>query len=165
MNVNNQIENEITESMMRLYEGFGLSPTLVRIYMTVFFSTEPIGLNEIAAKTGYSISTICKSMDLIERFMDIRSFKKPGSKKIFWECQHDLILVHRKKMQIGRIGAQSMDNLLANFEEKLPADSDSPTHQTRAFIVKMRNDYKKMSLLIDGFERTLDEISRKKDGK
>ena len=91
------VEREVTEKFMDFTDVLGINPTIMKVYTTLFFSLEPLGLSEIAEKTGYSVSTVCNNVAIAEKLLDVRKIKKPGSKKVFFECQHDISIIERKR--------------------------------------------------------------------
>ncbi|MFH1835296.1 MAG: hypothetical protein ABH851_03805 [Methanobacteriota archaeon] len=96
-----ELKEEIIEDFMRGWTLSGCNPTILRIYFTLFLSDNPMGLSEISKETGYSKSTVCTSMEVVERLFDIHKFKRPGSKKIFWKCTYDPEKMFKKQLELG----------------------------------------------------------------
>ena len=139
-----EVRQDIEEQYTKFFEDFGMSPTLIKIYMSLFFSKEPLGLSEISQDTGYSNSTICQTVDMLVRYTDIRKFKKPGSKKIYYECTHDIKKAVRKKMGGQREMIQTLIRVLKESEEKLDDSKDDDADRMKGHIIKLRKDYEKM---------------------
>jgi DNA-binding transcriptional regulator GbsR (MarR family) len=154
----NETEEEMIEKVVKLFEMQGFNPTVMRIYISIFLSTKPIGMQEISKKTGYSISTVCNTLEIIERTMDIRKFKKPGSKKIYYECIHDLVLAHRKKMESARQEAKAMIQILTEAEDLLKEDKSPEAIIKRANINRLRHSYEKFHEMCHKFEDMIESI-------
>lgn len=144
-----EAEKAVTDKFVKTAGGYGLSPTIAKIYMTLFFSTEPIGLKEISEKTGYSISTVCGALDLVERIMDIRKFQKPGSKKIYYECQHNVLLAMHKKLNESRKQIQPLIQVLGDALDKLGGDKSPKATKVKEYLTQLKKDYETYASMID----------------
>jgi DNA-binding transcriptional regulator GbsR (MarR family) len=151
-------EGEMTERVVELFELQGFNPTVMRIYILLFLSPKPLGLKEISQKTGYSVSTVCNMLEIIERTMDVRKFKKPGSKKVFFECLHDLCLIHKKKIDAARRESQTMVQILKDAEELLTDDTSPEAQAKRGHITKLRMGYEKFHDMFHNLEDMIDSI-------
>ncbi|MGV8150108.1 MAG: GbsR/MarR family transcriptional regulator [Candidatus Woesearchaeota archaeon] len=69
----------------------GLNELSSRILATLFLETENISLEEVADKTGYSLSSISTSIAFMEQAGLIQKYKKPHSKKIYLKIENDMI--------------------------------------------------------------------------
>jgi DNA-binding transcriptional regulator GbsR (MarR family) len=153
-------EEEMVDKVVKLFERQGFNPTVMRIYISIFLSTRPLGMQEISKKTGYSISTVNNTLEIIERTMDIRKFKKPGSKKVYFECVHDLVLAHRKKMESAKQEAQSMVEILKEAEDLLKDDKSPEATIKRANINRLRHSYEKFHDMCHEFEAMIESIKK-----
>jgi DNA-binding transcriptional regulator GbsR (MarR family) len=148
----------MAERVVKLFERHGFNPTVMRIYIIIFLSTKPLGLKEISQKTGYSISTVSNTMEIIEGTMDIRKFKNPGSKKTYFECTHDMVQIHKKKMEAARKEAESMTQILKEAEDLLK-DENSPDSAIRLeHIIRLRESYEKFHDMFHNFEDMIESI-------
>lgn len=147
--ISDKVKKELTDKLTEAFAGYGLNPTMTRAYMAIFFSDKPLGLKEISEKTGYSISTVCTTVDVLERLVDIRKFKKPGSKKIYYECEHDIPSTFAKKINNGKRMIQIMTEKLKEGEEKLKKENTPEAKRMLEKLVKMREDYESCNALMD----------------
>ena len=138
--------------MTRYYAGmlqeFGMKPTLVEVYLSIFFSSEPMGLSDISGETGYSKSTVCKMMDVLTKYTDIRRFKKPGSKKIYYECAHDIKQAVRRKMGSQRQLITGLIRILNESEEKLAQDQGAEAERIKTDLMRLRKDYERVDKML-----------------
>ncbi|MCX6694972.1 MAG: hypothetical protein NTU61_01585 [Candidatus Altiarchaeota archaeon] len=139
--ITQEVEREITEDFIEIYERLGVNPVLVRTYMKLFFSTEPLGLKELSEKTGYSISSVCATLDLMEKMMDVKKFKKPGSKKVYYECEHKTTSIMGKKIVQADNQIQMLITILKKAESKLDSDKSPESKLICENLKKVRKDY------------------------
>jgi DNA-binding transcriptional regulator GbsR (MarR family) len=156
----NEIESELAEKVVQLFERQGFNPTLMRIYIILFLSTKPLGLKDVASKSGYSISTVCNTMEILEETMDIRKFKNPGSKKIFYECAHDMIQIHKKKMAAAKKEAESMTQILKEAEAMLKEAAGPEAAIRLDHIIKLRESYERFHDMFHNFDNMIEGIKR-----
>ena len=136
------VEEHLTEEYMNMSQEFGFNPTIMRVYMILFFSDKPLGLKEISEKTGYSVSTALNAMTIVEKMTDVRHFKKPKSKKTYYECQHNTLEIIRKKIsQIQDRCVRVLMKTLKEAESELAKDESPKAQRYRGYIKKMIHDY------------------------
>jgi len=159
-----QTEQEFIERVIKVFERQGLNPTVLRIYISIFLSTTPLGLKEISERTGYSMSTVCTTMDIVERNMDVRAFKKPGSKKVYYECLHNMLLMHRKKMEQASDSTKEMIVILTEAEKQMALARSADTVTKLKYVTQMRHDYERFYEMFHKFCLTM-EFAEKNHGK
>ena len=158
-----EIMRELTDTLVEAFAGSGMNPTISRIYMGLFLAKKPQGLKEISEKTGYSVSTILGKMEVLDRFTDIRKFKQPGSKKIYYKCDHDIPSIMVKKIRNGKRLTQLMIDELKEAEEKLAKQKTPEAEDMMKKLVKMRRDYEDFNILTDKMLETyLDHLDKPK---
>ena len=143
------VERDISDKFMEFTDVFGINPTIMKVYTTLFFSLEPLGLSEIAKKTGYSVSTVCNNVAIAEKLLDVRKIKKPGSKKVFFECQHDVGIIERKKSKHIKHQMESVIRVLKSSEKKLSKSKDMKTNEILGYIKNWRIAYEKCMLIYE----------------
>ena len=149
-----EIRKEVADTYLKNHEELGSYNTLINIYYSLFFCPRPLGLDDISKLTGYSKSTVCTAMDLVERLMDVRKFKRPGSKKVYYECTHDTFLIHQKRMQEMRKQIPQLVDVLRSSEDRLKDETAPEAVQIRDFLKERRESYER-------FDHMFDEIKSK----
>lgn len=139
--ITRRVEKDITGEVIRATNLFGIDETPLKIYMALFFADEPSGLSEISEKTGYSISTVSNNMPLLERLCDVRRFSKPGSKKIYWECFHDVDVIQKKKMREAMRTVQNISNAVDRAFEALGNDDSEKARRIESHLGKWKTAY------------------------
>ncbi|MFH1722142.1 MAG: hypothetical protein ABH950_06020 [Candidatus Altiarchaeota archaeon] len=117
-----EVKTDIKQTACELSRRVGKNPLVPELYFTLFFSKEPLSIKEIHNATGYSIATVSQTMELAVQFLDVRRFKKPGSKKLYFQCEHDTEKFMAPSTQMFKLVQKSMAEMmdtLSKSEEKL----------------------------------------------
>ena len=104
------IEKDIYSSFATLASTIGYSEIHGRTIAALMVSGKKLSLQELAKKTGYSISTLSLSLDLLEFFGMIKKIKNAGDRKLYVELHGDL-LEGLKKAFVVRIQKSVTDSL------------------------------------------------------
>jgi DNA-binding transcriptional regulator GbsR (MarR family) len=110
-----EIERDIYSTFAEIASAIGYSEIHGRIIAALLVSDKKLSLKELSKKTGYSLSTISLSLDLLELFGMIKKIKKVGDRKLYVELQGNL-LEGLKRAFIIRI-QKSIDDTLNKFGE------------------------------------------------
>ncbi|MEM5872417.1 MAG: hypothetical protein QXD55_00940 [Candidatus Aenigmatarchaeota archaeon] len=109
------IEKDIYASFATIASTIGYSEIHGRIIAALMVSGKKLSLQELAKKTGYSISTLSLSLDLLEFFGMIKKVKNVGDRKLYIELQGNL-LEGLKRAFIVKI-QKSISDSLNKFNE------------------------------------------------
>lgn len=154
-----EVREDITREFSVMAERFGLNNSMMRIYMCLFFSTKPLSMEDIVGETGYSKSTVCNMMALIERLTDVRRFQKPGSKKVYFECLHDMKLIQRNKMEEFAKSIKSVTKTLEESDRKLAAENGRDAQLIRKHLAEWRGAVGKFNM-VAGFMEKIMELKK-----
>jgi len=86
-----EIENDIYSTFAGIASAIGYSEVHGRIIAVLLVEQEPLSIQEISKKTGYSLSSISSSLDLLEIFGMIKKIKKPADKKLYVKLEGDIL--------------------------------------------------------------------------
>ena len=109
------IEKDIYSTFADIATTIGYSEIHGRVIAALLVSNKKLSLNELAKKTGYSLSTISLSLDLLEFLGMIKKIKKVGDRKLYVELQGSLTEGLKKAFTI-RI-QKSIKETLTKFEQ------------------------------------------------
>jgi DNA-binding transcriptional regulator GbsR (MarR family) len=109
------IEKDIYSTFADIATAIGYSEIHGRVIAALLVSNRKLSLNELAKKTGYSLSTVSLSLDLLEFLGMIKKIKKVGDRKLYVELQGSLIEGLKKAFSI-RI-QKSINDTLNKFEQ------------------------------------------------
>ena len=110
-----EMEKKIFNTFSELAKSMGFSPIHGTIIGSLIIGGRSMSLQDMAKKTGYSISMISLSMDLLEILDIVKKVKKPGDRKLYIELRGDL-LESLKKIFLMRV-KKGISGSLADFEE------------------------------------------------
>ena len=110
-----EIEKDIYSTFADIATSIGYSEIHGRVIAALLVSNKKLSLNELAKKTGYSLSTVSLSLDLLEVLGMIKKIKKAGDRKLYIELQGTL-LEGMKNAFLIRI-QKSVNNTLSKFEQ------------------------------------------------
>ncbi len=85
------ISKKIFATFGNVASALGFSEVHGMIIGTVLVANRPLSLQEIAKRTGYSLSSISISIDLLELVGVVRKIKNLGDRKIYVKLEGDLI--------------------------------------------------------------------------
>lgn len=108
------IQNKILSTFGEVASSIGYSPLHGKIIAVLLVKDKPIPLQELARDTGYSVSMISLSLDLLEVLGIIRKIKKTADRKLYIELSGDLI--ETLKNAIAMKVEKSINNTLSEFE-------------------------------------------------
>jgi DNA-binding transcriptional regulator GbsR (MarR family) len=134
------IEEKIYSTFSDIASSIGYSPLHGRIIGVLLVQGREVSLQELARETGYSVSMISLSIDLLELLGVIKRVKKTGDRNLYIVLQGDL-LECLKNAIILRV-KKSIDSTLLDFGER------------RKGLKKLRGEEKRKML------RTLDVLER-----
>ena len=141
------IEKKIFNSFSELARSIGFSPIHGTIIGSLIIGGGSLSLQDMAKKTGYSISMISLSMDLLELLGIVRKVKKPRDRKLYIELDGDL-LESLKKIFLMRV-KKGITGSLYEFE------------QSKEKLRKLQGDGKKEVLkAIDSLEKEIKRLDK-----
>ncbi len=120
------IEKGILETFSELAKSIGFSPIHGNIIGSLIIGGGSMSLQDIARKTGYSISMVSLSMDFLEVLGIVRKVKKSQDRRLYIELSGDL-LESLKKIFLMRL-KRGIDGSLAGLgssKERLAKLHDS----------------------------------------
>jgi len=109
-----EIKKSIYSAFADIASSIGYSEIHGRIIAALLVSNRKLSLQHLAKESGYSISTISISLDLLEFLGMIKKIKKVGDRKLYVELQGDL-LEGLKKAFILKV-QKNITNGLNSFE-------------------------------------------------
>lgn len=84
-------KDEFIELISDINRFKGLDELTSKIIAILYAEPKEISLEEISKRTGYSLSSISTSMKMLEGPGFAKRIKKPGSRKVYFYVQKDLI--------------------------------------------------------------------------
>ena len=101
----------------------GLDELSSKIIGILFIEPEEIALDELANRTGYSLSAVSTALKFIERAGIVKRSKKPKSRKVYFYMEKDMLAM---SLQIVRT---KYEKIFFSAKQKLPKIIDEYNKQ------------------------------------
>jgi DNA-binding transcriptional regulator GbsR (MarR family) len=155
-----QLNKRLIEIYQEMGRGQGLSDSLLmELFARIYIEPEPIAMDELARKTGYSLASISNKVKMLAPMMGIKKVKKPGSKKIFLYMDKDFIKIWKnallkKEQYVISLAKERFPLLIKEFRNKAKTDKDKKK-------LKVIEDYYEQILVFEGFmKKMLNELNK-----
>lgn len=94
-----ELENDFINFTSTVFGNLGLDSLGSSIVGIVFLEPEPVPMEELAKRTGYSLASLSNKLKLLEAQQLIKKTRKPGSKKSFYYIEKDVYQIMHRKMK------------------------------------------------------------------
>jgi DNA-binding transcriptional regulator GbsR (MarR family) len=129
------LEGKILDIFSDVASSIGYSPLHGKIIGVLLVSQKQMSLQELAKRTGYSVSMVSLSLDLLEVLGVIKKVKKTGDRKLYVELSGDL-LECLKRAFVMKL-EKSISQSLAEFENlKKTGKADGSAKKTLEVLEK-----------------------------
>jgi DNA-binding transcriptional regulator GbsR (MarR family) len=144
------IERDIYSSFASIASTIGYSEIHGRIIAALMVSNKKLSLQDLAKKTGYSISTLSLSLDLLEFFGMIKKIKNAGDRKLYIELHGDL-LEGLKKAFIVKIQKSITDSLnrFNEYKENLKISNDKDKKRVMNILSTLEDEILRLDKYIN----------------
>ncbi|MDD5111804.1 MAG: hypothetical protein PHG85_04620 [Candidatus Altiarchaeota archaeon] len=92
------LEQDIKEFGTAMFESFGMDSLTAQLLTILYFSPREIPMEDLAKKTGYSLSSVSNKLRKLET-MWVSRIKKPGTKKVYYYMEKDLLRMNQRKIK------------------------------------------------------------------
>lgn len=110
-----EIEEKILADFANVASSIGYSDLHGKIIGVLLVENEPISLQDLSKRVGYSSSMISLSLDFLELLGVVKKIKKSGDRKLYIQFQGDLLECLKKAILI-RVQKAIIDNTV-EFEQ------------------------------------------------
>ncbi len=84
-------EREFIDFEAEVGKNAGMDPLASTIFMMLFLEPGELSMEELAERTGYSLASIHNKMKILERVGHVKKIRKPGTKKVFYYMEKDMM--------------------------------------------------------------------------
>jgi len=153
-----ELEKEITEFGTNMFESFGLDNLTAKLITILYFSPREVSMNDLAKKTGYSLSSVSNKLRVLEDVF-VQRVKKPGTKKVFYYMEKDIIKVNQRKVKAAHERQiHAIKKFVPYMMEKY---KNAKLTEEEKEIVKIGKDYYQQILkfekILEDFEKQLEK--------
>jgi DNA-binding transcriptional regulator GbsR (MarR family) len=161
-----EIEKEFTDVFSRVGGSLGFSDLPAKVIGILYLGSSEVSMDELVAKTGYSLASISTTTRLLETAGVISRIKKPGTKKVFYYMEKDLA-----KMNIAKL-AIMQENFIDPIKDGLPPmieryrnkDKEETTKKKLKLVENYYRQTLQLECLLTEWIKQLEALSRKNRG-
>ncbi len=115
-------KNAFIELIVENSKVNGFDELSSKIIGILFIEPEEIALDELANRTGYSLSAVSTALKFIERAGIVKRSKKPKSRKVYFYMEKDMLamslqIVRRKYEKILFPSKQKLPNIIELYKQ------------------------------------------------
>ncbi len=107
-------KNEFIELIAENSKVNGLDELSSKIIGILFIEPEEVALDELANRTGYSLSAVSTALKFIERAGIVKRTKKPKSRKVYFYMGKDMLAISLQIMK------RKYEKIILPSKQKLP---------------------------------------------
>ena len=107
-------KNEFIELIAENSKVSGLDELSSKIIGILFIEPEEVALDELANRTGYSLSAVSTALKFIERAGIVKRTKKPKSRKVYFYMGKDMLAISLQIMK------RKYERIILPSKQKLP---------------------------------------------
>lgn len=116
-------KEEFIELLTQMGRNKGIDELSSRLVAILYIEPKEIALEDLAEKTGYSLSAVSTSMKFLENINLVKKTKKPKSRKIYFYMEKDMLKMFtdtlKKMYQLNiTIGKQEIPQIIKNYKQK-----------------------------------------------
>lgn len=152
------IEKKFFEFVYSNFKNYGMDERSTMIYAALFVEPEPVSLEDLSKKIGYSLSAVSTSAKFLEQFNFIYRVKKPGSKKVYFTLWRNILDHVDKKVDIV------LNREVKPVKENLPGmiEEYSKAKEVNSDKLNLMKDYlkniEKLEKYVIGTKKLLNEL-------
>lgn len=125
--------NELDKGFVEMYQkagrAYGMDSLVTKMYGILYLEPEEVSLEDLAKKTGYSLASVSNKVKVLERAGLASRVKKPGSKKVFFFMEKDLMKLIKGSMlsneqNMVKLYKESLPGIIENYEQKAKTEDE-----------------------------------------
>jgi len=119
-------KDDFIELIMDINKLRGLDELSSKIIGILYATPKEISLEKLAQETGYSLSAVSTSMKLFASSGFVKRIKKPGSKKVYFFMEKDMISMFTEIMKNSEVILLLAKSRMPAIIEKYQRSKSSP---------------------------------------
>ncbi len=139
-----ELRKSIYSTFSAVASSLGYSELHGMIISSLLVENKPLSLEEIAKKTGYSLSSISISLDLLELVGVVRKIKNAGDRKVYVKLEGDLLESLKTAFML-----KFKKEILKTKMEMARHKSVSKDKSTSHMIDMMEKELKRLDIYVD----------------
>jgi len=148
-------KEEFIKLMYDINKSKGMDELKSKIISILYVEPKEISLEELAKRTGYSLSAVSTSMKMFSNSKLIKKLKKPKSKRIYFYMEKDIIpyKIEKKKKKIvdKEIAKKKMPEIISGYKKMKRGEEET----------KIAKKYYKQILIAENIMKNIVESVKK----
>ena len=124
----NDPKEEFIRLLYDINKSKGFNELTSKIISILYVEPGEISLDELAKRTGYSLSAVSTTMNMLSNSILIRRFKKPKSKKIYFYMDKDvlpyIIDTMKKILENIKTSKKKMPEIISKYKKTKASKED-----------------------------------------
>ncbi|UCG95783.1 MAG: winged helix-turn-helix transcriptional regulator [archaeon] len=155
-------KEEFIELITEINKAKGLDELSSRMIGILFIEPREVSLDKLAERTGYSLSAVSTAMKMLKNSGLVKKLKKPGSKKIYFYMEKDLMngfldLLSKKMQKTVTIMKERVPDIIKKYKsEKGSREEIKILENYYRQLMAMEKIMKKMICIIEDAHRKLE---------
>lgn len=108
------LEQDFMQISVETGKSIGLDELGSKIFTILYLEPEPVSMEFIVEKTGYSLTSVFNKLSMMNRMNFVQKIKRPGSKKIFFYLRKDFSEMLKERIILG------YEKRIIPLKEKIP---------------------------------------------
>lgn len=127
--ISTDFEEDFLELMLNSSISKEMDGVVAELFIRLFIEPDTLTMDELAKKTGYSLSAISTKLKSMEEFGIVQKIKKPGSKKLYFHVDKNTGRLAIRKMRLYlqkevQPLKRNLPTLLENYADELKKSKD-----------------------------------------
>lgn len=123
------LDKEFTELVKAANKASGMDDLTSRLYSILYLEPDPISLEDLAQKTGYSLASISNKVNMLESAGLVSKGRKPKSKKIFVYMDKSILrfmkeMLVRKHQHCIEEASSHLPAIIERYSRKVKSEKD-----------------------------------------
>ena len=125
---------ELDKKVVDLYQEMGKAQgiqdqLLMELFARIYLEPEPIAMEELAKRTGYSLASVSNKVKILSPLMHIKKIKKPGSKKVYLYMEKDIMnmwkeaMINKEEYVVKKV-KEKMPEIIQEYSQKAKTEKD-----------------------------------------
>ena len=132
-----QLDNEFIRYFNTAGKPFAWGDMPTTVIAILYIEPEPIAVEDIAKRTGYSLASISNMMKVLESMGFVQRIKRPKTRKAFFYMEKDIIKLNKQKLVIAyENGVKPAKEILPGIIEKYKNKAKDKRDERKLEIVK-----------------------------
>lgn len=142
-------KQEFIEYIIELNRIKGLDDLSSKIIAILYAEPKEISLEELAKRTGYSLSAISTSTKLLEKLGTLKRIKKPKSRKVYYYLEKEIMkkflkLWKNRYKKLFSLGKKKVPKIIKEYKNKKSSKQELDIVETHyKQLLKMEKVMKK----------------------